>query len=281
MLGAALLLLSLIGTSVYLVYDRISLEGDLKRLEPLLERARAQRQILDRLGERLLEVDKGLIRLRRLEEQLRIMASLKPGDRRSDLGVGGVSRDDLLDKVESLPTGERRLIGRLNRQFLDIERRSAEQERGFKDLVTAFRERRVLLAHTPSVLPAKGWLTSGFGHRESIFTGKREFHAGVDIVARVGTPIIAPADGVVIKSGREGGYGNIIEIRHMQGIVTRFAHNHKNLVGIGQSVRRGDVIGQVGSTGRSTGPHLHYEVRLNGVAVNPMLYIVEEVASQR
>ncbi|MBI3024691.1 MAG: M23 family metallopeptidase [Candidatus Tectomicrobia bacterium] len=276
-----LLVLSLIGASAYLFVDRITLERGVSRLEPLMERVQAQRAVLDRMGERLREMDQSLVRLRKLEEQLRIMASLKPSERRTDLGVGGVSRPDLLDTADKLPESERLVVGRLGRQFLDMERRATEQEGSFKEIVATFGEKRVLLAHTPSILPAKGWVTSAFGQRRSVFTGGGEFHAGLDIVARVGTPILAPSDGVVITSGRESGYGNIIEIRHMQGIITRYAHNHRHLVRVGQKVRRGDVIGEVGNTGRTTGPHLHYEVRLNGVAVNPMLYIVEEVAFRK
>ncbi|OGL64025.1 MAG: hypothetical protein A3J27_05875 [Candidatus Tectomicrobia bacterium RIFCSPLOWO2_12_FULL_69_37] len=279
--AAVLLALSLLGTSAYLFADRVTLERNLARLEPLMERVQVQRTVLDRMNERMRQMDQSLVRLRKLEEQLRVMASLKPAERKSDLGVGGVTRPGLLDEVEKLPEAEKLVVGRLGRQFLDMERRATEQEVGFKEVFEAFREKRVMLAHTPSILPAKGWVTSTFGSRLSAFTGGREFHAGVDIVARVNTPILAPGDGVVITSGRESGYGNIVEIRHMQGIITRYAHNHRNLVRVGQKVRRGDVIAEVGNTGRTTGPHLHYEVRLNGVAVNPMLYILEEVAFRK
>jgi len=278
-IGIALLfVLSLVGTSIYLFYDRVSLSTRISRLEPLRRRTVAQREMLERFGNRLRGLDKNLGRLGKLEEQLRIMASLKPRERGGNLGVGGVTKGELLDNLDKLAPSERRFVSRLNRQFLDLERRTAVQERAFEEVLQAFREKRVLLAHTPSVVPVRGWVTSGFGYRTSAYTGGREFHAGVDIVARRGAPVTATADGVVIKAGREGGYGNIVEIRHMQGIVTRFAHNQKNLVRVGQRVKRGDIVAQVGSTGRSTGPHLHYEVRLNGLAVNPMIYILDEVA---
>lgn len=279
--GAALFVLALVGVSLFLAYDRFDLEQDLKRLVPLRERTRAQRELMERFEDRLRGLDKSLVQLRRLEDQLRIMASLKPKERGGDLGVGGVTKDDLLDDLESLAPSERRLVGRLNRQFLDHERQAAEQERAFKGLVQVFREKSVLLAHTPSILPVRGWVTSSFGYRKSAFTNRKEFHAGIDIVARTGAPILAPADGVVIKVGRKAGFGKILEVRHMQGITTRYAHNQKNLVRAGQRVNRGDIIARVGSTGRSTGPHLHYEVRLNGVAVNPMLYVVEAFAARR
>ncbi|MFQ5693507.1 MAG: M23 family metallopeptidase, partial [Nitrospinota bacterium] len=209
------------------------------------------------------------------------MASLKPRQKGTDLGIGGVSKEDLLDQMEGLSAGARRLAGRVSRQLLDLERRASGQQVVFQEIVRVFQGKRVLLAHTPSIWPVKGWVTSGFGRRTSVFTGRKMFHAGIDIVARKGTPILAPADGVVIKSGRESGYGKIIKVRHLQGIVTRYAHNHKNLVRVGQRVRRGQILGTVGSSGRSTGPHLHYEVRVNGVAVNPRLYILEVAVARR
>jgi len=272
--AAAICVLSLIAVSIFLVKDRVSLERKILGLQPL-------QKLLESLGNRIQALDGSLESLQKLEKQLRIMASVKPRDLQSEFGLGGISKDDQSGSMEGLSPSGRRFVNRLNRQFLDLEHRAASQQRAFEDLVSVFREKKVTLAHTPSVLPARGWLTSGFGRRYSPFTGRREFHSGIDIVARSGTPIMAPADGLVIKSKRERGYGNVLEIRHMQGIVTRYAHMKKNLVRAGMRVRRGDIMAQVGSTGRSTGPHLHYEVRLNGVAVNPMIYIVDTPVARR
>lgn len=117
--------------------------------------------------------------------------------------------------------------------------------------------------------PVQGTVTSEFGYRTHPITGKRAMHTGIDIGAKTGTDIHAAGDGVVIFSGKKGGYGNIVEIRHANGVETRYAHNSANLVKVGDLVQKGQVIGKVGSTGRSTGPHLHFEVRKNGQAVNP------------
>ena len=271
---AAICVLSLIAVNIFLVKNRVSLERKILHLQPL-------QKLLESLGNRIQALDGSLESLQKLEKQLRIMASVKPRDLQSEFGLGGISKDDQSGSMEGLSPSGRRFVNRLNRQFLDLEHRAASQQRAFEDLVSVFREKKVTLAHTPSVLPVRGWLTSGFGRRYSPFTGRREFHSGIDIVARSGTPIMAPADGLVIKSKRERGYGNVLEIRHMQGIVTRYAHMKKNLVRAGMRVRRGDIMAQVGSTGRSTGPHLHYEVRLNGVAVNPMIYIVDTPVARR
>ncbi len=139
-----------------------------------------------------------------------------------------------------------------------------------KALVTRSR----LLAGTPSVAPTMGVITDGFGRRRDPFTGRRAYHRGLDIAARVGTPVMAPADGVVVFAGHERGYGRVIRLSHGFGYTTVFGHLSKIMVRPGDVVRRGETIGLVGSSGRSTGPHLHYEVRVDGKAVNPLYYIL-------
>ena len=122
---------------------------------------------------------------------------------------------------------------------------------------------------TPSIWPAAGYVSSPYGLR----FGGTEFHQGIDIAAEMGTPIVATADGVVTAAGWNGGYGNMVDIDHGSGIVTRYGHASAVAVSVGQQVRRGEVIAYVGSTGRSTGPHVHYEVRVNGAPVNPAAYL--------
>lgn len=123
---------------------------------------------------------------------------------------------------------------------------------------------------TPSIWPIAGWLSSGYGNRADPFTGQPDFHAGLDISADKGTPVRATADGVVELAAYNGNYGNCIMISHGFGIGTRFGHLSGYAVGVGQKVKRGDVIGYVGSTGRATSSHLHYEILLNGSPINPL-----------
>ena len=111
--------------------------------------------------------------------------------------------------------------------------------------------------------------------RSGPFGGRGQFHKGLDITNRIGTPIIVPAQGIVTLSGRDGAYGFSVEINHGSGIVTKYGHMHRCAVQEGQWVKRGESVGYVGMSGRTTGPHLHYEVRLNGVPVDPMRYILE------
>jgi murein DD-endopeptidase MepM/ murein hydrolase activator NlpD len=135
-------------------------------------------------------------------------------------------------------------------------------------------ERQQLLANaTPSIWPTTGWLTSSFGGRVDPFTGGRDYHAGLDISADKGKPVRATADGTIHESGYNGNYGNMVLVGHRFGLSTRYGHLSRLAVTRGQFVRRGEVIGYVGSTGRSTSPHLHYEVLLNGQAINPLRFL--------
>lgn len=131
-------------------------------------------------------------------------------------------------------------------------------------------KRQALAAATPSIWPIAGWLSSSFGNRRDPFTGGRDFHPGLDIAADHGEAVIAPAEGEVVSATFSGNYGNLIVIDHGFGITTRYAHLSRYAVRPGQSVQRGQVIGYVGSTGRSTSPHLHYEVLVNGQLTNPL-----------
>jgi murein DD-endopeptidase MepM/ murein hydrolase activator NlpD len=155
-------------------------------------------------------------------------------------------------------------------------RESQLREQSVLDLWEALSERQSLLNSTPNIRPAKGWFTSRFGYRISPFTGRAALHAGLDVAAAPGSPVYAPADGMVTFAGYDEGYGKMITIDHGYGVSTRYGHNAQIYVQVGQRVSRWDVIASVGNTGRSTGPHLHYEVRVNGVPRDPALYILDE-----
>ena len=136
-------------------------------------------------------------------------------------------------------------------------------------------KRQALAAATPSIWPVTGWLTSRYGNRRDPFTGGADFHPGLDISADYGEPVRATADGVVAVAERSGTYGNLVEIDHGYGIVTRYGHLSRFRASAGQPIHRGDVIGFVGSTGRSTSAHLHYEILLNGKITDPMKLLAQ------
>jgi len=131
------------------------------------------------------------------------------------------------------------------------------------------------LVSTPSVAPVMGIITDGFGRRKDPFTGRSAFHRGLDLSARRGTPVKAPADGIVVFASRNGGMGRMVRLSHGFGYMTVYGHLSSILVKPGDRVHRGDKIGLVGNTGRSTGSHLHYEVHVDGKAVNPLYYILD------
>jgi murein DD-endopeptidase MepM/ murein hydrolase activator NlpD len=162
----------------------------------------------------------------------------------------------------------------MHRSLEALDNEIAASEQNKTDLYKFLENQNAILASTPSIWPTKGWLSSRFGYRMSPFTGKREFHRGIDISTRMGAPIVAPADGIVSRVYRDRGYGNVVCVNHGYGVMTKYAHLKKTLVKKGQFVKRGETLALVGKTGRTTGPHLHYEVHLNKVAVNPLRYIL-------
>jgi len=154
--------------------------------------------------------------------------------------------------------------------------RSDLVERRLETVERAIHSQSERLAHVPSIFPVRGLIGAGFGWRRDPFTGLRQFHRGIDISAPEGTPVRAPADGIVVKAERNGGYGKVLYISHGNGVVTRYGHLSAYKVRPGQKVHRGDVIALVGNTGRSTAPHLHYEVLVGGKQVDPMRYIMDD-----
>lgn len=167
--------------------------------------------------------------------------------------------------------------------FARLDSISMASQKGVFELqqvISRLSQQKILLASIPSMTPVDGWITSGFGQRSSPFTGEPAVHRGIDVAAPEGTPIYAPADGVVIFSGVRNGFGNFVLIAHGYGVVTGYGHNAQNLVSPGQVIHRGDQIATVGRSGRSTGPHLHYEVAVNGRAIDPMKFIlnIDELA---
>jgi murein DD-endopeptidase MepM/ murein hydrolase activator NlpD len=156
-----------------------------------------------------------------------------------------------------------------------IEDRAQTLRDKLKELTKIQEDKLTYIASTPSVWPVKGWLTSDFGYRRSPFTLAADFHPGIDIAAAWGTPIMAPADGVITFAGMKGGYGKMVVIDHGFGVVTKFGHTSELLVKEGDKIKRGTKIALVGNTGHSTGPHLHYEVHADGVPVDPMKYLLK------
>ena len=148
-------------------------------------------------------------------------------------------------------------------------------EMDIHELDQHFLDNESILKSTPSLLPVRGWITSYYGPRKSPYSGRTKMHEGIDIGAKIGTHIVSPADGVVTYSGKKPGFGIYVQIDHGYGIETIFAHSKESNVKRGQKLLRGDIIAKVGNTGYSTGPHVHYEIRVNGTPVDPLFYILD------
>ena len=224
---------------------------------------------LDRLTQDMTELSGRVRRLMVQEDRLRQifdLAQVPQGVR--ELGVGGME----LPAVDDIPDYQRQIMAtELNLAHLD---RMVELEtETWTDAENSILDRQDRMRHTPMILPTDGWVSRGYGYKIDPFSGERAFHSGIDLACNTGTPVLAPADGKVEYAGWKEGLGILVKIDHGRGYATIFGHLSRNLARTGDKVHRGDLIGEVGSTGHSTGPHLHYEVWKDGKAQNPLQYI--------
>lgn len=278
-LAAAILMVASIGLGVYNYVQIRASAAEKPQLMSQLEQHRQQvenqRLQIQTFAKNINTLKTKLIDLNDFEKKIRIIANLEhKADQASLFAIGGSMPEDL-DPDLPLHQDHDRLIRRMHEHVDQVERASSVQKTSFQTLLGSLKDKRNLLASTPSLHPTRGWVSSAFGYRVSPFTGRREFHKGLDIATREGTPIIAPADGVVTYCGKKWLMGNMVSIDHGYGMTTRYGHLKEILKKKGEKVKRGETIALVGNTGRSTGPHVHYEVRLNGVPVNPMHYILD------
>ena len=215
-----------------------------------------------------------IVQLSDFENKIRTIANIKDtSDQSGIFGLGGSTPEDI-DATVPLTKKYNSIIREVHEQEIQMEIASEELEKRYKVILESLKNQKIFLASTPAIRPAKGWVTSKFGYRKSPFTGKKSFHSGYDIANKKGTPVFATADGLVVFSKTKGYLGKAVILDHGHGIVTRYGHLSKIIAKKGTLVKRGDLIGLIGSTGRTTGSHVHYEVRLNGVPVNPAKYIL-------
>jgi murein DD-endopeptidase MepM/ murein hydrolase activator NlpD len=272
-------LASVAGSLLVVALITVLFLGHKWKQEKLAQMSNLQAEIQARDAE-LSELNREFSTLRELEDKLRTIAGLKPRERSKSDPKGGQGGPDE-DAISSLPDFspaefEEEAAGPLSVQ--ELLNGSLELRDSLSEVLYIFETQGAKLSSIPSINPVvydEAWISSGFGYRADPMNGKRRFHEGCDIVAPRGTPVIATADGVVRFAGWRDGMGRMLEVEHGYGYVTVYAHNEKLLVKQGDQVHRGELIARVGSSGRSTGPHLHYEVRLNDRLVNPYNYVVE------
>ena len=272
---ACLILLSIV------MYDYVRLKANSSntgdsgtKISSQQSEIKSQRRQIQQFAEEITTLKQKLVDLNNFENKIRIIANIEKKNEQDGLfGIGGSIPEDIVAQIP-LSKKHNSLMREMHEQINQLDLATVNQNNGFESLFKYIKEQQNILASTPAIRPATGWTTSRFGYRISPFTGRREFHKGFDIANRKGTPIIATANGTVTFTGKKGSYGNIVVIDHGHGMVTRYGHTDKILVKRGDKVKRGDSIALVGNTGRSTGPHVHYEVHLNGIPVNPEKYIL-------
>ncbi len=259
----------------YLVYDYCRIKHALPSARVLERQVTDQRAQIQVFAKEIDTLKSDMMSLQEFEKKIRVVANIgHPAGQDAVFGIGGSMPEDL---DPSLPLSDKHnsLVREMHEQVQHLHEASAIQEEAFGELYEYLQGQKSLLASTPTIRPTTGWVSSGFGYRVSPFTGAREFHQGLDIATRRDTPIVAPADGTVTFAGRRGRLGKAMVIDHGNGMLTRYGHLNKCLVKRGTCVRRGEKIALVGNTGRSTAPHLHYEVYLNGLPLNPKKYILD------
>lgn len=266
------------GAGIYFVSQYLSYQDSLVELASLKRQEKIQKTQIDKFGKEVRSFETEMARLESFEKKLRIITSFEnsPKGNQGHLGVGGPYGLSSHSFATSLEKETQSMLDRLSGDLGILTNQVKMRQFSFQELDEYLKNQKSLLASTPSIWPTRGWVTSGFGYRKSPFTGLPEKHEGLDIAARLGSEVRATADGKVIRAGRDNGYGNLVEIDHGYGVLSRYGHNSKNLVTVGDKVKRGQVIALIGSTGRSTGPHVHYEIVVNGIPVSPRNYILED-----
>jgi len=254
--------------------DYIQVKKKAYEVARLREQTEVQRSQIYFFSSKIEDLEKQLSKLKEFDRRVRILANLERGQESSPfMAMGGPSPLDLREKLKDAKDEK----GLVHQMRVDVDRLQSDalsQEVSLLELEKVLQAKREMLVHTPSIWPVQGWVTSDFGFRTDPFTGLTQMHEGVDISNRVGTVIVAPGNGFVSDIGNDWVHGRFLVISHGFGMTTRYSHLNKALVKVGQKVKRGDKIAEIGTTGKTTGPHLHYEVRLNGIPVNPMRYIL-------
>ncbi|MGD8407161.1 MAG: M23 family metallopeptidase [Thiohalophilus sp.] len=244
-------------------------ELDTQRLK-IQEVTRSAQENMDALALRLGNLQSHVVRLDALGQRLTQMANLDNGEfnfEQPPAQGGPVTSEELAGSSIEVPD----FLASLEELSSKIDDRSQQLSVLEEMLMTRNLQAEVIPAGRPIT---RGWLSSYYGMRTDPFNGRRAHHSGIDFAGKMGSDVVSVAAGVVTYSARRSGYGNLVEINHGKGYVTRYGHNSELLVEVGDTVKKGQVIAKMGSSGRSTGPHVHFEVLVNGRAVNPKKYIL-------
>ncbi|HUT03861.1 MAG TPA: M23 family metallopeptidase [bacterium] len=274
LLVLACLLAAIAGVGL-LVRAQLIARERIAQVEAQVARLRSEGVSTRQMAQLLGDVDRMKMRVSRVDTKAAQIETMIGLD--GELAVGGPDSGRHSDAFSRYYNGKQKeLLGEISDELGMLEANLDRQSARADLLMSYLNEHKKLLASIPSITPIDGgWLSSGYGYRRDPFTHRKAFHHGVDIACPVGTPVCITADGVVARVRWYSDWGYAVEVDHGNGFSTWYAHCSKLTRERGDRLERGDVIAQVGSTGRSTGPHLHYEVRINGKAQNPIYYMLD------
>jgi len=271
LLGAIFILVFLITSNVILTTTYVNTQVTIHEAERLAMENKHLTKKFDDLNSEITEIAARYDDLVEREILIRNIFNLPEisTDERQ-LGIGGPDNNIGMEKLSTALRAAHTTEGDVD-ALLRLSQFELEK---YDEVYFELKDKKDLLDHTPSIRPARGYHTRGFGMKHDPFTGYKRFHGGLDIASKIGTPIYVAADGIVQATGRMSDIGNYIVVDHGYGYKTKYGHLNKIKVQKGQAVRRGDMIAEMGNTGYSTGPHLHYEVVKHGQRVNPLQYIL-------
>jgi hypothetical protein len=259
--------------SGFMLYSYFTIRLEMLELSYYTEENRMQQDQIEIFEKQFKDLTTKTERMAETNTMICAMLNIGPVGGKSEIfGIGGTPSGD--KELTRDNNGDEVVASKIMTEMMQLGEESKRQEQSLQELLIFFEDQDKLLDSTPSIWPTKGFLCSCFGFRRDPINRTIKMHEGYDIANKLGTPVHATADGIVIFAGIETGYGNMITLDHGYGITTNYAHLSSILVHEGDRVTRGQKIGLMGSTGRSIGSHLHYEVRINRIPVDPTNYIL-------
>jgi len=259
---------------VVFIVDYFTMNVTRSKYKALLKETAEQGQLLADYENSVRKLKQTIKDYESYTKKLSVMAGLKSPEVMEEMGIGGGPTEGMDN--QAIPAVPPSAQGVTLQDAKELALKAEDIGKNLNVLTSYFEMQSVKLAFTPTIWPTIGWVSSPFTYRLDPFTGQKTFHYGIDIATNFGNPVVATADGIVLSTGLDKIAGKNIVLSHGSGVTTHYLHLSKALVRGGQKVKRGDVIGLVGKTGKALGPHLHYEVRMNNHPKNPYDYILEE-----
>lgn len=264
----------------FMIFDYLTISFDKEKMRKLEKDNVRKERTITKLSTEIKDINGRLGKIDDYTKRILVAVGLTSPNALKEVGAGGPAQVSNIGSDIELPNHSINLEpnppkNKLINQVNDIGANTRQIEKSLKFVQDHINDQKIRLAHTPSLWPTRGYLTDVFGWRRNPITMKKQFHGGQDISTQLGNPVIATADGYILIAEYKGVLGNLIHIDHGFGYQTRYGHLSSFTVKEGDRVKRGQVIGKVGNTGRSTAPHLHYEVIYQGKQINPLNFVLD------